>query len=697
MSSSTQATVNSNSKMSSKLDQIADVDIDPSGRFKYILIKVTDSSSAESSSKYIVRGYKSCSYHGDIFDLVEPSIRGSGCKADCVGFGPADHAITKEVIKKKYTDYDEINWNSSAALRTSTDSTQPVVSTVTDRRSDVVRTALGAKPPRGKAQNAVLRMAFWGPHTSASLISNKVKGLGLVSSVHFENSSNDLAVSLLGGNQYIGPSHNINSRKLDLSESAASTCRVGRDDPASNSKKIFIAIASWGARTKEDLEFQEGEHLVIIDDTQGEWWLAKSLTTEKTGYIPSNYVAALRSIEAEPWYHENTKRIDAERKLLSPENGHGAFLIRKSESRKAQDDYSLSVRDKNDEAQPIKHYRIRPLDNGQGFYISRKCTFGTLQSLVQHYSEDANGLCVNLTQPCLRTEPPTTHDLSHETKDKWEISRDALTFIKKLGSGQFGQVWEGLWNGTTPVAIKTLKENSMDPEDFLAEAQIMKDLRHDKLVKLYAVCTKEEPIYIVTELMKNGCLLDYLQSPVGRTLPLETLIDMARQVACGMAYLEARNYVHRDLAARNILVGEKCSCKIADFGLARLIKEDEYEARVGARFPIKWTAPEAATHNRFSTKSDVWSFGIFLTELITYGRQPYPGLTNTEVLQQVERGMRMPISSLPGCRPSLYAIMVECWHKEPQKRPTFETLRWKLDDFFQTDETEYKDASVTHR
>lgn len=108
-------------------------------------------------------------------------------------------------------------------------------------------------------------------------------------------------------------------------------------------------------------------------------------------------------------------------------------------------------------------------------------------------------------------------------------------------------------------------------------------------------------------------------------MKLPQLIDMSAQIAAGMAYLESQNYIHRDLAARNVLVADGNIVKIADFGLARLIKEDEYEARVGARFPIKWTAPEAANYSKFSIKSDVWSFGILLTELVTYGRIPYPG------------------------------------------------------------------------
>lgn len=110
-----------------------------------------------------------------------------------------------------------------------------------------------------------------------------------------------------------------------------------------------------------------------------------------------------------------------------------------------------------------------------------------------------------------QVEKPVTEGLSHRTRDQWEIDRSSLKFVRKLGHGQFGEVWEGLWNNTTPVAIKTLKSGTMDPKDFLAEAQIMKKLRHSKLIQLYAVCTLEEPIYIITELMKNGSLLDYLQ------------------------------------------------------------------------------------------------------------------------------------------------------------------------------------------
>ncbi|KAK2856652.1 hypothetical protein Q5P01_005387 [Channa striata] len=459
--------------------------------------------------------------------------------------------------------------------------------------------------------------------------------------------------------------------------------------PVEKAADHYTALYDYSARTEEDLSFNTGDTLEVLDKSNGDWWYAEALTgisASKRGYIPANYVAPVESIDAEPWYFPETKRLDAEKMLLAGGNQQGAFLVRNCESQKGE--LSLSVLDSG----RVKHYKLKKLDNGH-YFVSRTRTFQTLKELVGHYSRHSDGLCVRLGEPCKKMEAPQTHGLSYNTVDQWEIDRKSIKLLKKLGAGQFGEVFEGIWNETTAVAVKTLKPGTMDPDDFLREAQIMKRLRHPKLIQLYAVCTMEEPIYIITELMKNGSLLDYLRKE-GSTLRISDQIEMAAQVASGMAYLELQNYIHRDLAARNVLVGENNICKVADFGLARVfMKENEnvYEAKEGAKLPVKWTAPEAINQNKFTIKSDVWSFGILLYEIMTFGQMPYPALTNYQVVQKIPQGYRM--SCPPGCPKVMYEIMIDCWKENEQDRPTFETLQWKLEDYFDLDVTSYDDAN----
>ncbi|XP_066867798.1 tyrosine-protein kinase FRK isoform X1 [Kogia breviceps] len=466
--------------------------------------------------------------------------------------------------------------------------------------------------------------------------------------------------------------------------------QLPRPEPERSQGQYFVALFDYQARTAEDLSFHAGDKLQVLDTSHEGWWLARHLEKradgsgqQLQGYIPSNYVAEDRSLLAEPWFFGAIKRSEAEKQLLYSENQTGAFLIRESESQKGN--FSLSVLDEG----VVKHYRIRRLDEG-GFSLTQRRTFSTLNEFVSHYTKTSDGLCVQLQKPCLKQiQVPAPFDLSYKTVDQWEIDRSSIQLLKRLGSGQFGEVWEGLWNNTTLVAVKTLKPGSMDPNDFLREAQIMKNLRHPKLIQLYAVCTLEDPIYIITEMMRHGSLQEYLQNDAGSEIHLTQQVDMAAQVASGMAYLESQNYIHRDLAARNVLVGEHSIYKVADFGLARVFKvdnEDIYESKHEIKVPVKWTAPEAIRTNKFSIKSDVWSFGVLLYEIITYGKVPYSGMTGAQVIQMLGQNYRLPQPS--NCPLQFYNIMLECWNAEPKDRPTFETLHWKFEDYFETDSSD---------
>lgn len=155
-----------------------------------------------------------------------------------------------------------------------------------------------------------------------------------------------------------------------------------------------------------------------------------------------------------------------------------------------------------------------------------------------------------------------------------------------------------------------------------------------------------------------------------------------------MSYLESKSFIHRDLAARNCLVGEQHLVKVADFGLARLVQassadddqQQAYTAHIGAKFPIKWTAPEGLAYNKFSSKSDVWAFGVLLWEIATYGKSPYPGVELANVYHLLDSGYRMERPE--GCPPNVYEIIRKCWQWEPSQRPSFAEIYKELENMF---------------
>ncbi|KAJ8017249.1 hypothetical protein DPEC_G00015840 [Dallia pectoralis] len=442
---------------------------------------------------------------------------------------------------------------------------------------------------------------------------------------------------------------------------------------ASQSSDSSIYTAMWGfeAREKKELTFQVGDLFNVISRS-GDWWTARKIDKNgrvlATGIVPFNYLARGESIDAQPWYFGTMNRFEALSHLMSSENQEGAFLIRLSD--KDSVGYVLSVKSSN----KARHFKISER-TGQ-FYVDQIRHFTSLIDLVDFYTRESLGTVERLGKACIRKEP-IPQDLSHSTVDEWELPKDQFVVGEQLGSGYFADVHRGMWKKRINVAIKILKNDSVNDQEFQREVQILKKIRHRHLISLFAICTSSAPFYIITELMEKGNLLNVLRNPEGSELRLMSLVDMAAQVTDGMAYLEQLNSIHRDLAARNVLVGENFICKVADFGLARVIKEPFYESG-DKKIPYKWSAPEAISHGRFSNKSDVWSFGILLWEMLTYGGVPYPGLNNSEVYRHIIAGYRMPAPEK--CPDSIYKLMLRCWSDSPADRPDFKELRHKLEN-----------------
>ncbi|KAM7389184.1 hypothetical protein PAMP_023177 [Pampus punctatissimus] len=434
-----------------------------------------------------------------------------------------------------------------------------------------------------------------------------------------------------------------------------------------------IAEYNYTPMTSQDLELRKDEEYTILEMSDLNWWRAKD-KYGKEGYIPSNYVVETENgLERFDWYCKNTNRSQAE-KLLKTENKDGGFLVRDS-SKAGKYTVSLFSRSGGETGGSCRHYNICTTTQGQ-FYLAEKHNFSTIPDLINYHQHNAAGMVSRLKYIVSnRTRPPSTVGLGYGV---WEIDPRYLTFIKDLGTGQFGVVKYGKWQGQHDVAIKMIKEGSMSEDEFIEEAKIMMQLHHENLVQLYGVSTKQRPIYIVTEFLSNGCLLTYLREGLKQHPTAVQFLEMCKDVSEAMAYLESKQYIHRDLAARNCLVDGNGTVKVTDFGLSRYVLDDEYTSSAGSKFPVRWSPPEVLLYCKFSSKSDIWAYGVLMWEVYTLGRLPYERLNNTEIVEQVSRGLRLFRPQL--ANEKVYSIMTSCWLEKADERPTFQELALTVQD-----------------
>ncbi|XP_063056117.1 tyrosine-protein kinase ZAP-70 [Engraulis encrasicolus] len=428
------------------------------------------------------------------------------------------------------------------------------------------------------------------------------------------------------------------------------------------------------------------------------------------------------------WFHAKISRQEGERRLYSGVQPDGKFLVRQKDD---SGTFALSVM----YGKTVYHYQIQ-LDKSGKYFMPEGTKFDTVWQLVEYLKMKPDGLVTVLREPCVnrnnatatpvtpaarrapggryvpppqavmesrknsdsqvenrRPMPMDTSEFTSPYDDPEELKEKKL-FLKReqlmmdeveLGSGNFGCVKKGVYKMRKKhldVAIKVLKsENEKGvKEEMMREAEIMHQLDNPYIVRMIGLC-QAESLMLVMEMASGGPLNKFLSSKKDQ-ISTENVVELMHQVSLGMLYLEQKNFVHRDLAARNVLLVNQHYAKISDFGLSKALGADDnyYKARSSGKWPLKWYAPECVNFYKFSSKSDVWSFGVTMWEAFSYGGKPYKKMKGPDVMSFIAGGSRM--ESPAGCPETMYKLMLDCWTFSHEERPCFAKVEERMRAFY---------------
>lgn len=448
-------------------------------------------------------------------------------------------------------------------------------------------------------------------------------------------------------------------------------------DGSQENRRLLTCQFSYTADRSSELSFSAGEKLTLLDDAtalqgqdeQGREWLLVQNGTKRVGKIPRHYVRFEEEVDAVkyPWLLQNATRQQAEQLLVERERG--TFLLRGSQHYPGN--YTLSLKGTS-----VEHYLVRCV---KGCYtIDDDVFFEDILQLIEHYKRNSDGLCEYLSIPIGSTQKEGNDAVQRPERQAvidWSLFKDRcldsslIQVTSLLGEGEHGKVSVGEMKQASKsrcVAVKAFTKGRA-VERFLQEAKMMMRLDCPDIVEFIGATLIDSNPCIVTELMTVGNVLDYLISRGRNVIKPDELISFARGVCQALSYLQKCRIVHRDVAASNVLLSSEHRAKLSDFGLS--FSEEDRGVKRNDKIRVKWTAPEALEGQVYSTMSDVWSFGVYLWELYSFGRQPYPRIPNSQVLMWLQRGNRMDIPS--NCPPSIGNVMRRCWAVLPTDRPLF--------------------------
>ncbi|CAD5228558.1 unnamed protein product [Bursaphelenchus okinawaensis] len=358
----------------------------------------------------------------------------------------------------------------------------------------------------------------------------------------------------------------------------------------------------------------------------------------------------------EPYYHG----------FLGPEEcnpllrKNGDFIVRKTEY-EGQQPYVISIYYDLE----VHHYKVHQTLAKRLYYV-KAYAFKTVVDLIHYH---------------YRNHKPIAEDTYLKTpirKETWQLFHEQVSRTKKLGEGAFGEVFLGELNldynsSRIPVAVKSLHTDAIETDErlkFLQEANIMRRLSHPNIVKLYGVCTSQEPIMVVMELAAHGSIVSKVQDK--KDPPTDGLrVYFCYGAACGMRYLESKETIHRDIAARNCLLGENYVPKISDFGLSLL--GSAFREKQLKHLPIRWLAPETLRFGAYSFKTDVWSFGVLMWEVYSNAETPYKHTENKQIKKGILDGT-LKLRDVEIMPQAIKEVMDNCLIRNGNERPSFAEL-----------------------
>jgi len=424
----------------------------------------------------------------------------------------------------------------------------------------------------------------------------------------------------------------------------------------------------------ENFSLQTGEIFEVLDDELSGHFKIRTQCGQIGFISPTNFRCSF-SLSKTGWYLPNVSRKQAAEMLSDKNRPVGSFLVRNSEHKGDSTHVkTLTVKSRH---LSLRNYRIY---HEEHYYINESRLFDTLTELVNYYVENGDHFDLFL----------------NPLEKSSEISRlDENEIVKKdkIGSGHFGEVHIASLDRDHLVALKSLKTNASkeNKEEFYREAELVSSLSHTNIVSIVGV-TGDPTEQIVFEFMQKGSLQNYLREN-SDLISLRDQIHWSHDLISALLYLSTLNIVHRDIAARNVLLSSKKIAKLADFGMAIKLEEDEYYFQLDGpeKLPVRWLSPEASAKWKFSLMSDIWAFGVAIWEICSLGERPYKDLHNRDIQKAVKEGRRLKSENF-GCKQSnksskkfysrMYELLKKCWEKDEDKRPSASEVYAKIEKLF---------------